>query len=160
MRNRIVSGWSHGVLVVEAPERSGSLITANLAADQGRSVFAIPGPIDRDSSSGCNTLIKNGARLVTDAHDVLEDFNQLALGKTDPKPKTPSPSTPTPSNQLELPPTESSVMRALADEELGIDELIDRSQLPPHEVSTALLSLELKRLVQVLPGSRFVKLIG
>lgn len=158
MRNRIVSGWSHGVLVVEAPERSGSLITANLAADQGRSVFAVPGPIDRDSSAGCNALIKNGARLVTDARDILEDFNQLPLIENNSL--AANKSTPQATTLGKLPPIEASVMQALADDQLGIDDLIHRSQLAPHEVSTALLSLELKRLIQVLPGSRFVKLIG
>lgn len=75
MRNRIVSGWSRATLVVEASGRSGALITARTAAEQGREVFCIPGPVDRHSSDGCHALIRDGAILATGASDILQDMN-------------------------------------------------------------------------------------
>ncbi len=146
-RNRIVSGWSSGLLVVEAPAWSGALITANNAADQGRSVYAIPGPIDRASSLGCNKLIQNGARLVLDAADILDDLNLLL----------PTPSAPSPAARPDLSPSEQSVWDTLDQTERQLDDIIAASGLPASEVATALMRLEIRRLIKALPGRHYLR---
>ncbi len=162
-RNRIVSGWSSGILVVEAPAWSGALITANNAADQGRSVYAVPGPIDRASSLGCNKLIQNGARLVLDAGDILEDLNlllprepELALGG-DATGQEPAAGVEKAGPRADLSPAERGVWEVLAGEEMSLDDLIITSGLPASEVAVALMRLEIRRLIRQLPGRRYVK---
>ncbi|MDG2123735.1 MAG: DNA-processing protein DprA [Verrucomicrobiales bacterium] len=151
-RNRIVAAWSQATLVVEAPKKSGSLITANLANEYNRSVFAIPGPIDRPTAQGCNTLIQNGARLATDPADILDDIGGLfSSQELQPEPLKPT-----------LPPLtgdEKAIFEALGDEETPIDQVVSRTGLTTSTVSTTLLRLQMKRLVKQLPGSRFVKLL-
>ena len=152
-RNRIVSGWSQGILVVEAPAWSGALITANNAADQGRTVYAVPGPIDRPSSMGCNKLIQNGARLVLDAADILDDMNALL-----PEPmfsKVDAPASQSPANLSE---TEQLLWNALEDGETQLDTIIARTALPAATASSQLMRMELKRLVKQLPGRRYVRI--
>jgi len=152
-RNRIVSGWSQGILVVEAPAWSGALITANSAAEQGRTVYAIPGPIDRPSSAGCNKLIQNGARLVLDAADILDDMNALL-----PEPlfaAADAPAAKTPENLTE---TEQLIWNALGSDEAHLDQIIARTSLSAATASSQLMRMELKRLVQQLPGRRYVRL--
>lgn len=153
LRNRIVAGWGHGVLVVEAPKRSGSLITANQAADQGRAVYAIPGQIDRPSSHGANALIQNGARLVMDASDILDDMSILLPAGADEAPVQESPTV------AGLSPEEQAVYEALGTAETVMDDIISRTKLPAATVSSNLLRLEMKRLVKQLPGNHYVKLI-
>lgn len=148
MRNRIVSGLSFGLLVVEAAGRSGALITANQAGEQGRSIYAVPGRIDSAQSQGTNRLIQQGAKLVTGAQDILDDLGLLFSNEPDlEKPKAP----------LSLGESERRIFEALGDEESSVDEIIARSGLPTHEVSSTLLSLEIRKLVKPLPGGRFVK---
>jgi len=149
MRNRIVANWAEGVLVIECPEWSGSLITANLANEAGKQVYAVPGQIDRPSSAGCNQLIRNGATLVTKAQDILEDFSSLPLlemenGKTSAQPVA-----------LNLTDQEQSILDALKSDDLLVDQLISHTQLPFPQLSVTLMQLELKRLVQQLPGQRY-----
>ena len=145
-RNRIVSGWSHGILVVEAPAWSGALITANNAADQGRSLYAIPGPIDRPSSTGCNRLIQNGARLVMDASEILEDLQLLIPASSDSAPPPTSPPLP------DLSEPEQAIWNALAAGDTQIDQLTTATGLPPSEVAARLTRMELRQLVRQLPG--------
>ncbi|TLD71144.1 DNA-protecting protein DprA [Phragmitibacter flavus] len=152
-RNRIVSGWSSGTIVVEAALRSGSLITANQAMDQGRTVFAVPGNIDRPSSHGCNHLIQQGAKLVQDASDILEEFNVLPLNIIS------SADAPHGGHRPDLSEQEAVVHSALSTDELHINEIALATNLPIGTVSTTLMKLEMKSLVRALPGKFYVRLV-
>ncbi len=158
LRNRIVSGMSQGLLVVEAPARSGSMITANQALEQGRTVFAVPGPIDRPSSEGCNRLIRAGATLVCTAQDIIDDLgagiNSLALD-FDPPVAPAKLARPIPS----LNENEQRILQALEAGESTIDALSEQLSLPAGVVSATLLQLEMKSQIKQLPGKYFTKLI-
>jgi DNA processing protein len=151
MRNRIISGWSHGILVVEAGVNSGALITASQALEQGRSVYAVPGHINAPSAIGSNRLIQQGAKLVMDAADILDDL-QILLPETKPSPEAAVRLLP------ELSAEERRVYDAIDSTETPIDQIATNSDLPSGTVSSTLLRLELKRLVKQLPGKYFVKL--
>src|SRR6059036_1913242 len=151
MRNRIISGWSHGVLVVEAGLNSGALITAAQALEQGRSVYAVPGHINAPSAMGSNRLIQQGAKLVMDASDILDDL-QILLPEAKPSPGTAARPLPPLSEE------EGRVFGAIDATETSIDDIAARTELPSAAVSSTLLQLELKRLVKQLPGKYFVKL--
>ncbi len=151
MRNRIISGWSHGILVVEAGLNSGALITAAQALEQGRAVYAVPGHINAPSAMGSNRLIQQGAKLVMDASDILEDLEVL-LPEAKPSPETAARPLPPLSDE------ERRVFGAIDATETSIDDIAARSELPSAAVSSTLLQLELKRLVKQLPGKYFVKL--
>jgi len=151
MRNRIIAGWSHGILVVEAGLNSGALITASQAVEQGRSVYAVPGHINAPSALGSNRLIQQGAKLVMDASDILDDL-QILLPETKPSPEAAA---------RPLPPLsedERRVYEAINSTETPIDQISAKCDLPSAIVSSTLLRLELKRLVKQLPGKYFVKL--
>src|SRR5881398_3250347 len=151
MRNRIISGWSQGILIVEAGLNSGALITAAQALEQGRSVYAVPGHINAPSAMGSNRLIQQGAKLVMDASDVLDDL-QILLPESKPLPAAAA---------RPLPPLsegERRVYEAIDSSETSIDDIAAKSELPSAAVSSTLLQLELKRLVKQLPGKYFVKL--
>ncbi|MGI9114403.1 MAG: DNA-protecting protein DprA [Chthoniobacterales bacterium] len=150
MRNRIISGWSQGILVVEAGLNSGALITASQAIEQGRSVYAVPGHINAPSAMGSNRLIQQGAKLVMDASDILDDL-QILLPEAKP---IASAARPLP----ELSTSERSVYDAIDSSETAIDAIAERCNLSTSIVSSTLLRLELKRLVKQLPGKYFVKL--
>jgi len=148
MRNRIVAAWGQALLVVECPAWSGSLITANLATEYGRPVYAVPGPIDKPTSAGCNQLIRDGATLVADASHIMDDLGALPFArgtsvveKTDELP--------------ELPQEEALLYSLLDTDEVSIDSLIERSGLPAQVVSASLMKLEMRRLVRAMPGFRF-----
>ena len=151
MRNRIISGWSHGVLVVEAGLNSGALITASQALEQGRSVYAVPGHINAPSAMGSNRLIQQGAKLVMSASDILDDL-QILLPETKPSPEAAARPLPPLSDD------ERRVFDAIDSSETPIDRIAAKSDLPSATVSSTLLRLELKRLVKQLPGKYFVKL--
>lgn len=151
MRNRIVSGMSSSLLVVEAGLNSGALITSSQAIDQGRSVYAVPGPINRPTSAGTNRLIQQGAKLVTCAADILDDLQILF-------PEVPKPTAAGLRPDL-LNDEERKVYDAIGDSETPMDEVITKSGLPTAKVSSTLLTLEMKRMVKQLPARHFVKLI-
>lgn len=150
MRNRIVASWASGVLVIECPQWSGSLITANLAGDMGKNIYAVPGPIDRPTSAGCNQLIRDGATLVTSAKDILDDLESLPLmaNATVSSPET--------KPIVELDETEASVLAVLSKEETLLDQLVASTGLSVPQLTTTLLKLEMKSLVQQLPGPRYI----
>src|SRR5213082_1081772 len=150
MRNRIISGWSHGILVVEAGLNSGALITASQAIEQGRSVYAVPGHINAPSAMGSNRLIQQGAKLVMSASDILDDL-QILLPESKPIAFATRP-------LPELSESERSVYDAIEASETAIDAIAARCNLPSPTVSSVLLRLELKRLVKQLPGKYFMKL--
>lgn len=149
-RNRIISGLSLGVLIVEAPQKSGALITGQHALEQNREVFAVPGDVRSGRNAGCHQLIKDGAKLVEDVEDVLEE---LAMWAT---PRRQSAPAPTPA----LPPEEESVYALLSRQPRHIDELAQDSALPPATLLDVLLRLELDGLVDQLAGKRFLRRAG
>jgi DNA processing protein len=151
MRNRIISGWSHGILVVEAGLNSGALITASQAIEQNRTVYAVPGHINAPSAHGSNRLIQQGAKLVMEASDILDDLEVL-LPEAKPSPQAAARPLPT------LTDDERRVYDAIEATETSIDDIATKSDLPSGSVSSTLLRLELKRLVKQLPGKYFVKL--
>ena len=142
-RNRIISGLALGVLIVEAPEQSGAMITATLAAEQGREVFAVPGSVFSAASGGTNRLIQDGAKLVITVEDILDELN-IALRKVEARVLT-----------KQIAPTnvvageaEAALLRFLNAEPLPIDELVRRSSLPTSEVLGTLTLLELQGYVE------------
>jgi DNA processing protein len=153
MRNRIISGWSLGVVVVEANLRSGALITAHQAAEQGRQVFAVPGRADSILSRGTNRLIKDGAKLAEDAEDVLSEFEYLIRAEPANEVREAAPG-------LALSDLEQQIMTAIGQEEMAMDDIIRVSGLTSGCVSATLLALEMKRLVRQLPGKVYARRIG
>ncbi|HEU5406626.1 MAG TPA: DNA-processing protein DprA, partial [Nitrospira sp.] len=154
-RNRIISGLSLGVLVGEAATDSGSLITAKLALEQGREVFAVPGSVKEEACRGSNRLIKEGAKLVEGAQDILDeilpqvDARQRATLHFD-RALT--------EGRVPLGKEETSVYEALSYEARSIDTVIEHTGLSAAEVSAALLSLELNGRIRQLPGQQYIRL--
>ena len=149
-RNRIISGLSIGVVIVQASAESGSLITAGYALEQGREVFAVPGNVGAEGSRGTNQLIKEGAKLVESTEDILEEI--LPQWKRE-KEMLPKAETPLP----DLSEEEMLLYRLLGESPLHIDAIIRESQLDPGRVSGLLLNLELKGLISQWPGKCFSK---
>lgn len=154
IRNRIVAGMTLGTVVVEANLTSGALITAKMANDNGRQVFAVPGRIDSPRSKGCHDLIKNGgAKLCESAEDILSEFEYLFPGSN--QASLVKESGTMPAFTLSL--VEQAVYDVLSNEESTTDEVIRRSGLAPSETSVTLLKLEMKGLIRQLPGKLFVR---
>ena len=150
IRNRLISGLSQGVLVVEAQKRSGALITVDFALEQGRDVFALPGPINSLNSEGTNNLIKQGACLVTEINDILGEYKTVfanasmgALCQGD---------------LFELDYEERIIITAMGYESVHFDELIYQSGFNIGALSTLLLQMEFKGIIKALPGNYYVKI--
>lgn len=152
-RNRVISGLSMGVVVVEADTKSGAMITAHQALDQGRTVFAVPGRVDSPASRGTHRLLKGGARLVEDAADIFDEFEYLAPVREEAAPGGAAAAGP----RMVFNGPEQAVVEALIEGALDIDTLARQAGLPSQDLSGVLLSLEMKRAVRMLPG-RLVEL--
>ena len=151
-RNRIISGMALGVIVVEAPERSGALITARHAMEQGREVFAVPGRIDSRTSRGCHQLIRDGARLVQSADDVLEELGPLVEAA----PRADGGQTHHPAELL-LNDLEQKVLDAVATDPTPVDQIVQQTGLTVPRVLSTLSVLEMRRLIRRLSGSTVVR---
>lgn len=149
LRNRVISGMSLGVLVVEAALQSGSRITARLAAEQGREVFAIPGSIHSPLARGCHALIRQGAKLVETAQDILEELEPLARVAIESNaPRVPPP-------QRDLEPRLAELLESIGYDPMTVDALVERSGLTADVVSSMLLQLELLGLIAVGAGGNY-----
>lgn len=155
-RNRILSGMSMGVLVTEAALSSGSLITAKLALEQGREVFAVPGSVKEEACRGSNGLIKEGAKLVERAQDILEELTpqmdgrmraQLSIRSTSPSHET-----------TRLGAEEALIYEALSYDPQSVDTVIESTRLTAAKVASTLLSLELNGRVRQLPGQQYIRI--
>ncbi|MCA9405164.1 MAG: DNA-processing protein DprA [Candidatus Omnitrophica bacterium] len=151
-RNRIISGLSMGVIVVEAALKSGALITADFALEQGREVFAIPGRIDTPSAAGTHKMIQQGAHLITDVDDVLQEFELALHGylnndfeqiDTD--------------QETTMPAIQRDVFQYIQDRPVHIDQILEQSSQPSSDVYSALIQLEMKKFIKQLPGKFFVR---
>ncbi|GAB0148794.1 MULTISPECIES: DNA-processing protein DprA [Marichromatium] len=153
-RNRLISGLSLGVLVTEAALKSGSLITARLALEQGREVFAVPGSVRNPLARGCHALIRDGARLVEEAQEVLVELAPQLRALIDPVPAGAQPGPATPNG---LDDTATRVLEAMGEDPVAPDELSARTGLPAQQILSTLLVLELDAHVSSLPGGRYCR---
>jgi len=160
-RNRIISGLSLGIVVVEAARNSGALITANFAAEQGRTVFAVPGKVSSQTSSGTNDLIKDGARLIQSVDDIMEELNIVEIAPAEEEKKARIDKKISSKTKAyiynSLTDDQRRIYKALSDEPMYIDEISKAAKLAPANVSKVLLDLELKKLIKQLPGKNFVR---
>ena len=157
MRNRIISGLSRGTIVVEAGQKSGSLITAAQAMEQNRTVFAVPGMADSPFSKGCHALLRDGAVLTESFQDVIDDFTGLP-GLKQPEAEKPTPPPKVSVKDLHLTGLERKLWELILRGNDNMDDIIDLSDEEPSCVIAALLALELKRLIRQMPG-RKIKLL-
>jgi DNA processing protein len=152
-RNRLISGISLGTLIVEASKQSGAIITADFALEQGREVFAVPGQIFSEMSKGTNELIKQGAKLVDSVEDILDELPSYTFSSTaDEDIKNEDVRI-----ELQLSQDECAIWKVISSSPIHIDDISRQSALPAFKVSSALVMLELKGLVQQLSGKMFVK---
>jgi DNA processing protein len=147
-RNRIISGLAQAVVLVEAAERSGALITARHAAEQGRTALAVPGPVDSEASGGTNRLIRDGAILCRGVEDVLEELEGVSARTQQPPP---APAAPPPG----LDGTQRRVWEFLSGQPRHLDEMAQHLGLSVPQLTGALLVLEMKKAVRRLPGNRY-----
>ena len=154
-RNRLISGLSLGVLVIEAADRSGSLVTARHAMEQGREVFALPGPVSSRVSRGCHALIRDGAKLVENAEQIIDELGPLAESVR------PSPEQDTVVRhplELTLNEQELTILGLIGTEPTSIDAIISRAELPVQRVLSTLSVLEMRRLIRRLSGQFVIRL--
>ncbi len=156
MRNRIISGLSLGVVIVEATEKSGSLITARLALDQGREVFAVPGIIDSPGSKGTHRLIKEGAKLVENVHDILDEIRPQLTIPLAQQASTEAMTSPSPRGES-LKETERTVLESLTRRAVDVDTIIEHTGFKAKDVLAILLSLELNGHIEQRPGKLFLR---
>jgi len=166
-RNRVISGLSMGILIAEAARNSGALITADFALEQGREVFALPGKVDSNTSFGTNGLIKQGAKLVENADDIIEELEPILKSKikelkaNQPELAQEKEISMKPQSQavleLDLGDEEGKVFDLISDQSIQIDELVEKTNMDISNISDILLRLQMKRLVRQLPGKQFVR---
>jgi len=145
-RNRIISGLCRGVIIIETPEKSGALITADFALEQGREVFAVPGNINNPKNKGCHNLIRQGAILITETKDILDELGwSEQFIKSSPKDKSP----------INLTDKEQKIYSLLGDGPVHIDVILEKSGINSSEIMQILMMLELKGIIQQLPGKFF-----
>ncbi|WP_312280639.1 DNA-processing protein DprA [Oscillibacter sp.] len=175
IRNRIISGLSVAALVVEAPTRSGALITAGMALDQGRDVFAVPGPIYAENSKGCNRLIRDGAMVAAEPWDILREYEALFPGKlrgqtrAAPPPPEKQPGQPVEAAIPALPVLSAKdagltddqilILQTLTEEPMAVDDLAELTELPVRRVLSALTMLEIDGFVTQREGKRYVRVV-
>ncbi|MFP4498515.1 MAG: DNA-processing protein DprA [Vulcanimicrobiota bacterium] len=147
-RNRIIAGLSLGTIVIQAPQKSGALITAHLALDYNREVFALPANINLKKSMGCNYLIRQGAKPIFMIEDVIEELN-ITVKKTKKK-----------KEHLELSLDEMKVMENITDNGAFPEEIVQNSGLPSYKVSSILLQLEIKKIIRKMPGNKYMLLVS
>lgn len=152
-RNRIVSGLTAGVIVIEAASKSGALITADFALDQGREVYAVPGHVDAPNSQGVHQLLKQGAKLATSVEDILEDLGDQLAGR---KQSRLTPNVASEKVAL-LSEQEQRIYRCIEHDPVHIDEVVNLSQTDMSTATTLLLKLEMKKIIKQLPGKRFIR---
>lgn len=145
IRNRIISGLSLGVVIVQASEKSGATITAEFALEQGREVFAVPGNVNLEQSRGSHKLIKQGAKLTEDINDILEELGIPTVRYQEEQ------------EVITLPPAEQSIYSCLSFEGMQMEEIIETCNLPVSVIASSLFMLEMKGLVKQLPGKIYTK---
>ena len=152
MRNRLVAGVSLGVVVIESAKAGGSMITARFAAEQGRTVFALPGRIDHAESAGCLSLIRDGATLIRNCKDILSEIAPM-MNHTSPvdlRSKTPEPP-----NHHNLDPSEQKIIEVLRGDILDLEQIQQLTEMPLNEVMATTTMLEIQSLIHKRPDGRF-----